>query len=120
MAETALTSNTRDQAFGERSSMAIWTAIPNGNTGAPILMSTFSDRSVQVSGTFGAGGTVLLEGSNDGTTYATLTDPAGAAISFTAAGLKQVLHITKYMRPRVSAGDGTTAITVHLLIVGKG
>ena len=64
---------------------------------------------------FGAGDTVLVEGSNDGTNSATLNDPQGVALSKTAAALVEVAQITKFIRPRVSAGDGTTAITVTLL-----
>ena len=78
-------------------------------------MTGFADRSVQITGTFGTGGTVLIEGSNDGTNYATLNDPQGVAISKTAAGIFEISQIVKFIRPRVSAGDGTTSITVTLL-----
>jgi hypothetical protein len=71
-----------------------------------------SDRSVQVSGTFG-GGTVLIEGSNDGSNWFTLTDPTGAALSFAAAGLKQILELTRYIRPRASVA--VTSVNVNLV-----
>jgi hypothetical protein len=58
---------------------------------------------------------VLIEGSNDGSTFATLSDPQGVAISKTAAALSQISQVTRFIRPRVSAGDGTTSITVTLL-----
>jgi len=91
-----------------------WSGLLNTDDGAPIGpdWSAFSDRSVQVTGTFGAGGTLVWEGSNDGVNYATLNVPAGTVCSFTAAGLKQVLEGALYMRPRVSAGDGTTTLVV--------
>ena len=101
--------------FGN-ASMVTWTNVVTGNTGSPIENPTFSDRSVQVTGTFG-GATCTIEGSNDGTNWATLTDPAGVATTFTAAGLKQILQVTRYIRPNVSAGAGT--LTINLLIVGK-
>jgi hypothetical protein len=78
-------------------------------------MTGFADRAAQVTGTFGAGGTVLIEGSIDGTNYSTLVDPQGVAISKTAAGISEIGQLTKFIRPRVSAGDGTTSISVTLL-----
>lgn len=65
----------------------------------------WADKSVQVIGTFN-GGTVVIEGSNDGTNWVTLSDPQGNALSKTAAFLEQILEATRYVRPRVSAGTG--------------
>lgn len=100
-----------------KGSLATWTALATGDTGKPIVGIGLSDRSFQASGTFG-GATVILQGSNNGTDWVTLTDPAGAAISFTSTGLKQVLQVTKYMRPSVSGG-AAVAINCDLLLVGK-
>lgn len=88
----------------------------NGETGDYIggEDSAFTDKSVQVSGTFGAGGTVVIEGSNDNVTWYTLSSPANAALSFNAAGLKQIVEAARHTRARVSAGDGTTAIAVAI------
>lgn len=99
-----------------QASLVTWTSVATGDTGAPIQAPAFSDRSVQVSGTFG-GATCTIEGSNDGVTYFTLTDPAGAPATFAVAGLKQLLQITRYIRPSVAAGAGT--LNINLLIVGK-
>lgn len=71
--------------------------------------------SVQVIGSFGSGGTVLIEGSNDGVNYGTLTDPQGVALSLTAAGIKSLQQITRYIRPRVSAGTGVDVDVFFLL-----
>jgi hypothetical protein len=91
-------------------------ALANGDDGTPIDFSQWADRSVQVLGTFGAAGNLKWEGSNDGVTYATLNDPSGAALDIAAAKVKGVLEITQKARPRVSAGDGTTALEVHVLL----
>lgn len=96
-----------------------WLTIPNGNTGTPLLINRMTDRSVQVSGTFGAGGTVVLEGSNDGTNYYTLNDLQGNALSFTSARLEGISEPATYIRPSVTAGDGTTSINVYLVAVGR-
>ena len=93
-----------------------WTAMANGDTGSPLEMGNFSDRSVQVEGTFGSGGTVRIEGSLDGTNYRILTDPQGNDLEFIAAGgLEAVSELVRYIRPHVTAGDGTTALTVTIL-----
>ena len=88
------------------------------DTGTPIGpdMLGYSDRSVQVTGTFGVAGSVSVEGSHDGTTYFVLTTPAGAAITLTAAGLKQIMEGVPYMRPNCTGGDGTTSLNVSFFI----
>jgi len=86
----------------------------SSDTGSPVELYDHADASVQVGGTLGAGGTVVLEGSNDGVTYFTLNDTAAAPISKTAAGLSQIAEVCRFIRPRVSAGDGTTSFTVTL------
>lgn len=82
--------------------------LPAGNFGG-------ADRSVQVEGTFGATPGILIEGSNDGVNYETLNDHLGVALTFTAKGIKSVDQICRFIRPRVTGGDGTTSLTVTLL-----
>lgn len=95
-----------------------WTGLGNGDDGDPLTLPQFADRSVQVKGTFGAGGTIIIEGSNDpeSPTYAPLVDPQGSAISFTSAGIEQILEASYLIRPRVTAGDGTTSLTITILV----
>lgn len=91
-----------------------WTGLLNGDDGDPVSenYAKYADRSVQALGTFGAGGNLRVEGSNDGaTTYATLNDPSSTALDITAAKVKQVLELTGIIRPHVTAGDGTTSLT---------
>lgn len=92
-----------------------WSPLTTTNAdGAPIGYSSNGMGGVtfQISGTFGVGGTVVVEGSNDGVTYFTLNDQANAAVSATAAALKTIRDAPLFIRPRVTAGDGTTSITV--------
>lgn len=91
-----------------------WTGLLNGDSGNPLEHADFGDRCVQITGTFGAGGTIVIEGSNDGTNYVTLTDPQGNAISKTAAAIEAISENTRYVRPRVTAGDGSTDLAVTL------
>jgi hypothetical protein len=92
--------------------LGTWTLLANGDSGLAFPRPDWADRTIQVFGTFGSGGTVLIEGSNDGTNWATLNDAFGTTMSVTSASIKQLAEATLYMRPRVSAGDGTTSITV--------
>ena len=97
-----------------------WLALLNGNDGTPLIIDRRTDRSVQVSGTFGAGGTLVIEGSNDGTNYFTLNDLQGVALSFTSARLEGISEVPLWVRPKVTAGDGTTSLNVYLVAVGRG
>jgi hypothetical protein len=95
-----------------------WSGLLNTDDGTPFEMVAGRDRSVQFQGTFGTGGTIVLEGSNDGTNYQTLADPSSTAISKTAASIEQVLEFTRFVRPRVTGGDGSTNL-VCTMIFGR-
>lgn len=90
----------------------VWTPMGNADTGTPDQLSRWPQKSVQFGGTFG-GATVVLEGSDDGTTYATVKDVAGTSVSATSAARFDVLDVPYHIRPRTSGGTGT-AITVTL------
>ena len=93
-----------------------WLGLANGDTGKPFTGADWADRSVQIEGTFGTGGTIVIEGSNNGSTYKTLRDHNGAQLTFMAADLESVSHTVSAIRPRVSAGDGTTSINVYMFV----
>ena len=90
-----------------------WSGLATGDDGEPVSLPGFADRSVQVEGTFG-GSSTAIQGSNDGTNYRALNDITKTAIAITAAGVEQVLEITKYIRPVVTGGAGS-GITVTLI-----
>lgn len=91
--------------------LSSWSALTQTglDSGEPLVLK-YPNFCVQFSGTFGTGGTVLLEGSNDGISYFTLNDTQGSPLSITAGSIKQVVEAPRYIRPRVTAGDGTTVI----------
>lgn len=72
--------------------------------------------SVQVIGTFG-GSTVTVQGSNDGTNWATLKDTQGADIALTAAALKTVVDRPVKMRAIVTGGTAND-LNVTFAIAG--
>lgn len=88
-----------------------WVALGENDDGEPIRLAVFSDRSVQIAGTFG-GASVTIGGSNDGITYHALTDTLGSTLTLTAATLRQIVELPVWLKPRVFGGDGTTALTV--------
>lgn len=94
--------------------LVTWSGLLNGDDGNPYEGAEFADRTAQVTGTFGASGSIQLEGSNDGTNYAVLADPQGNALTFTTGRIEQVLELPRYVRPRVTAGDGTTALALTM------
>lgn len=96
-----------------------WTGLLNGDTGAPIQLSEWSEKTFQTFGTFGAGGTVVIEGSNEATNptnWSPISNRQGttpfAMSSTTQINTSQDRPI--WIRPRVSAGDGTTSLTVAM------
>jgi hypothetical protein len=90
-----------------------WTPLTETNAdGTPTTNIGSGDRCFQVAGTFGTGGTILLQGSLDNSNWFGLKDPSGAAISLTAAGLRQVLENPAFIRPFVSAGTGVSVTAI--------
>lgn len=89
-----------------------WNGLLNGDDGAAWSedggAAAFSDKTAQITGTFGVGGTVIIEGSNDGTNWGTLNDASSTPISVTDVTPVVLLENPLYVRPRVTAGDGTT------------
>lgn len=93
-----------------------WSLTTADGTGTQLIAPMYADKSIQVYGTFG-GTTVIIEGSNDSgaSTFFTLNDPQGNALSLTSATGEQILENTYLVRPRLSGGAGAT-VTVKLLL----
>lgn len=95
---------------------ATWLNVLDDDTGEPLEAAYLADKSVQVEGTLGVGGSLSIEGSNDGTNYSVLTDPAGNALTTTAVNyLVQILENPRYIRPHITIGDGNTDLNVYLI-----
>ncbi|MEN6386437.1 MAG: hypothetical protein ABFD79_14760 [Phycisphaerales bacterium] len=97
-----------------------WTGITQADSGAAYDFSRFTDLSVQIRGTFGSGGTMVVYGTNidadaakepsDATaSYRPLQNVDGLSdISATSALIAQILEATKYVAPEVTAGTGVS------------
>lgn len=114
-----------------------WAGLLNADDGAPFVCPNRADKSVQVHGTFGVGGNVRIEGSNKqaysmtpgisgggtltgltGTDYSPLTDPQANILDIVAADqlIEQILENPNAIRPRITAGDGTTNLIVVMVV----
>jgi hypothetical protein len=70
---------------------------------------------VTVTGTFDSA-TITIQGSNDKTTWQTLSEPDGTALTFTSAGVKVIAEATRYVR-ETSAGGGAST-DVDVIVIG--
>lgn len=63
------------------------------------------DKTFHCFGTWG-GGTLVIQGSNDGVNWLTLTDIHSNAASYTADAIDTIAENPLYIRPLVTAGTG--------------
>lgn len=92
-------------------SVTTWANLLADDDGEPVRLAVYSDRSIQVAGTFG-GASVTIGGSNDGETYHALHDTSGNVMTLTEGKLQQIVELPIYLKPRIFGGDGTTLIKV--------
>jgi hypothetical protein len=96
----------------------LWT-LANGDTGTPVPISDALGPWLAsvISGTLGAAGSVTWQGSVDGgTTWFTLNDDAGAALTMTALNTNKLVKERPFLvRPNCTAGDGTTSLLCSLI-----
>lgn len=89
--------------------------------GAGVHVGNVDGLTVQMVGTLGTGGEVTMQGSNNGTDWGTLQDPAGTPVVLDAIGAMFLIgNRPLYIRPSVTAGDGGTDVDVILVGMRKG
>lgn len=100
---------TSSEGIGQ--STVVWSGIANGQSGtfAPSV-SGYGKVFVQVTGTFGSGGSIELDGSNDRVNWVKLSPTALTSAGFFAA--LGAAEKPKYIRPACTAGDATTSLTI--------
>lgn len=103
--------------------VVVWTPLTTANPdGDFLVVPDHVDITLHFFGTVGAGGTVVFEGTGElasATNVVTLDDSRGSGnpITITTANAsRQVLNPLLRMRPRVTAGDGTTSFTVIAIL----
>lgn len=99
--------------FGNNSGVQVtWSGLLLGDNGDLIDYTNYINKTFQVFGTFG-GASVTIQGSNDGVNWATLNDATGVALVLTSTKLiRRTDDVPRYVRPLVTAGDGTTNLNV--------
>jgi len=102
--------------FGEDGSVnQSWAGLLNGDSGNPAAVLTRGiGYTIQATGTFGAGGSVALHGSNDGVNYLAMDDAGGTTIAMTTTKIWRMANMPKFVKPVVTAGDGTTVLAVAM------
>lgn len=101
-----------------------WAGLLNGDDGSWVVLPAGQDRTVHAYGAFGVGGTVTIEGTLEMVAVPVnpvgIRDNFGAALTLQtgAASLKGVHEVVYQIRPKVTVGDGSTALTVRLLTSG--
>ena len=88
-----------------------WSGIAPGDTCDPFVVKGQRGlaMSVQISGTFG-GATIAMQHSNDSTTYATLADLFGVAVSTTVGNVFEASSSAVYIRPIITGGTGSSVV----------
>lgn len=99
-----------------------WDGLLNGDTGEPVGFMGSGDKTIQFTGTFGVGGSISLQGSCDKvnpTNWFILNDLQATAITKTAAALEGIAEAVMFVRPIVTAGDGTTNLSAKMVVRQK-
>lgn len=96
-----------------------WNGIGLNGVGSYLNAPGLPDKTVTVHGTFGTSGSIQLEGNDDlGLTWDILRDINGNQLKFTSNTTITIAENPLFIRPHVTAGDGTTSLTV--VIISKG
>lgn len=108
---------------GRKAILVRWT-LKTTDTGIPVKLPAYPERTIQVYGTPGAAAQFQFEGSNDfdaeTTTWAILTDIKGDPIQGKdAAFLLGIGPCPLQVRPNCTGGDVTTELTVILYAEGR-
>lgn len=90
-----------------------WTLTDADGTGETLNSPGNPDRCIQVAGTFN-GGSVTLQGSNDGANWATLHDATGADLVLTAAAIRSVMEGPLFIRPVLSGATAGASVAVSM------
>jgi hypothetical protein len=95
-----------------------WEAMPAGDEGEAVWLPASVDKTVEISGVFG-GATCAFKGTNedaaDSANDKTLQDVHAGLISKAARDIVVLEQAPARIYPKVTGGDGSTAITVRFI-----
>lgn len=101
--------------FGDHATLILWETLVDTDDGSPLESPGSSIRMIQIVGTFDTT-TIVIEGSNDGTTWVTLEDVENNAMSYTAAAFASPRDVPRFIRPNITADGGSGDLDVHMII----
>lgn len=97
-----------------------WGGLANAAIGDAALVADAREMlAMIVSGTLGVGGTVTWQGSADGVNWFTMKSAIAVPANVTQTALSTPTMLKErpqYVRPNVTGGDGTTSLTVSLVV----
>lgn len=104
-----------------------WLNIPNANQGDPFEITGFLVASLDWQGTLGVGFSARLEGTNDpagnpavwGVLPNTTVTAAGLLIPSGTSSVGDYPIFCRYIRPNITAGDGTTNMSLRAMVVSQ-
>lgn len=91
-----------------------------GDTFEPMSLARYSDRTVQVTGTY-SGATISIQGTcKDKTNYSVLTAADGLDLNFTSGSRnKFITEATAWTTPVISGGDVNTLVDITFICRGQ-
>ena len=96
----------------------LWETLTQNDVGLAVRLGKWSDKTIQVIGTFN-GALVVPEGSPDGSTWGALNDPQGTTISITDNVPVLIAENPIFLRIAGVGGGGSTDIDVYLSFARK-
>jgi hypothetical protein len=118
--------NDQPPGYGSDTLLIRWTGLDEDDTGDWIKVPAHTDMTVHVYGTFGSGGSLSIQGSNElgaPTAPIIINDSRGEGnpMTFTSADIRQVLEAPYQIRPIVTAGEAAvTSLTVAVTFRRRG
>lgn len=93
----------------------LWEGLAGGDTGAPLELPEFNNKTIQIRGSFG-GSNCTIQGNliPDSTVYVSLTNASGAFTS-SAATVRKVVEEVVNIRPAMAASTTSVDVDVYLL-----
>jgi hypothetical protein len=102
---------------GDKSTVLVtWNLTTAAPDGEPIEMSQWADRTFQADFTTVGGAILTIEGSNNRTKWAPLSNAAGAAaLTFSADGMKSSIELPRWVRPNLTTVGAGAVVAVTMM-----
>ncbi len=98
-----------------------WTGLEDNDTGAPVYLARYADKTVQVTGNFSGSAVMSLQGSNLGTpSWGAVNDAQGVVIAPSTNECMVVGGSPLQIRPNITTGNASTDLTVTIVAVVRG